>query len=111
MKNKVFTIALFDSRYKRYFKKFPSLKEELKELEELLIENPKMGILLTTNIYKIRIPNKDNQRGKSGGFRVITYLVEETENNYEINLLTIFDKSEESSIKVQEILKIVKKYF
>ncbi len=70
-----------------------------------------MGILLTTNIYKIRVPNKDNQRGKSGGFRIITYLVEETKDNYEINLLTIYDKSEESTISKSTLLKIVKQYF
>ncbi|WP_291102601.1 MULTISPECIES: hypothetical protein [unclassified Flavobacterium] len=111
MKNKIFTVPLFDSRYKRFVKKFPTLEEELTTLQELLLENPKMGILLTTNIYKIRVPNKDNQRGKSGGFRIITYLVEETKDNYEINLLTIYDKSEESTISKSTLLKIVKQYF
>jgi len=53
MKNKIFTVPLFDSRYKRFVKKFPTLEEELTTLQELLLENPKMGILLTTNIYKI----------------------------------------------------------
>jgi mRNA-degrading endonuclease RelE of RelBE toxin-antitoxin system len=111
MKNKIFTIPLFDSRYKRFVKKFPTLEEELLVLQELLLENPKMGILLTTNIYKIRVPNKDNQRGKSGGFRIITYLIEENQNNYEINLLTIYDKFEESTVSKSALLKIVKHYF
>lgn len=52
MNNKIFTIDLFDSRYKRFVKKFPSLADELKSLEKGLLENPKMGILLTNNIYK-----------------------------------------------------------
>lgn len=111
MKNKIFTIPSFDSRYKRFVKKFPTLEEELLVLQELLLENPKMEILLTTNIYKIRVPNKDNQRGKSGGFRIITYLIEENQNNYEINLLTIYDKSEESTVSKSALLKIVKHYF
>ncbi len=111
MNNKIFTIDLFDSRYKRFVKKFPSLKEELESLEEELLKNPKMGVLLTTNIYKIRVPNKDNLRGKSGGFRVITYLIEENNSEFEINLLTIYDKSEESSISKSQLQKIIKKYF
>jgi len=111
MKNRVYTIDLFDKRYKKFVKKFPTLKEELELLEEQLLKNPKMGVHLTANIYKIRVSNKDNQRGKSGGFRVITYLIEETENCIEINLLTIYDKSEEETISKSALLKIVKQYF
>jgi len=111
MKNKVYTISLFEVRYKRLVKKFPSLAQEIIELQNQLIENPEIGVKLTANIYKIRIPNKDNQRGKSGGFRVITYLIEEWEDCHQINLITIYDKSEESTMTKTEVLKILKKYF
>jgi mRNA-degrading endonuclease RelE of RelBE toxin-antitoxin system len=111
MKNKIYLFALFESRYKRFKKKFPTLEEELKQLEEKLLENPKLGILLTDNIYKIKVASTDKNKGKSGGFRVITYLVEEIDDCFEINLLTIYDKSEEATINKQVLKKIVKKYF
>jgi hypothetical protein len=43
MKNKIYPFALFESRYKRFKKKFPTLEEELKELEKELLENPRLG--------------------------------------------------------------------
>jgi mRNA-degrading endonuclease RelE of RelBE toxin-antitoxin system len=111
MKNKIYPFALFESRYKRFKKKFPTLEEELKGLEKELLENPRLGILITDNIYKIKVASSDKNKGKSGDFRVITYLVEEVDGYFEINLLTIYDKSEEATINKQALKKIVKKYF
>ena len=111
MKNKIFTLPIFDSRYKRFLKKFPSLQGELFELKEQLLENPKMGTLITDNTYKIRLASFDKNSGNSGGFRIITYLIEENTEDCEINLLLIYDKSEESTIKKAEIIKIIRKYF
>jgi mRNA-degrading endonuclease RelE of RelBE toxin-antitoxin system len=111
MKNKIFTLPVFDSRYKRFSKKFPSLEGELLELKAQLLKNPKTGTLITENIYKIRLASLDKNSGKSGGFRIVTYLVEENTDGFDINLLLIYDKSEESTIKKTEIIKIIKKYF
>ena len=55
--------------------------------------------------------SSDKNSGKSGGFRIITYLIDEKEDGVEINLMLIYDKSEESSITKSEIIKIIKKYF
>jgi hypothetical protein len=57
------------------------------------------------------LASSDKNSGKSGGFRIITYLIEEKENGIEINLMLIYDKSEESSVTKTAILKIIKKYF
>ena len=54
-----------------------------------LIKNPLMGTELGNNTYKIRIKNSDNNRGKSGGYRIITYIVDE---NCKIYLVTIYSK-------------------
>ena len=96
---------------KRFSKKFPSLNRELLELKKILLENPKSGVLITGNTYKIRLASSDKNSGKSGGFRIITYLIDEKEDGVEINLMLIYDKSEESSITKSEIIKIIKKYF
>ena len=111
MKNRIVTLPIFDKRYKRFAKKFPSLNKELLALKALLLENPKSGVLTTENTYKIRLASTDKNSGKSGGFRIITYLIEEKEDGIEINLMLIYDKSEESAVTKTEILKIMKKYF
>ena len=99
MKNKIVTSPLFDKRYKRFKKKFPSLENELAEFVKLIDENPRLGVLITDNVYKIRLASSDKNSGKSGGFRIITFVVNEVSTaQYEINLLIIYDKSEESSI-------------
>ena len=48
--------------------------------------------------------------GKSGGFRIITYLLEydDEKDCYEVNLITIYDKSEESSVNKAKLLKLIK---
>jgi hypothetical protein len=111
MANNIFTTPIFESRFKRYSKKFPSLDEEILDLEETLIRNPESGIPLGADLYKIRLASKSKGKGKSGGFRIITYLQYETEDSTDIYLITIFDKSEESSIDKAHLVKIVKKIF
>lgn len=109
MKNKIVTSPLFDKRYKRFKKKFPSLERELTDFVSLLDENPKVGILITDNVYKIRLSSTDKNSGKSGGFRIITYVVDEiSSSTFEINLLIIYDKSEESNFDKNEIKTIIK---
>lgn len=90
----------FRSEAKKLSKKHPSLKDDLIKLQIELLLNPKMGVLIKENTYKIRLAIKSKNRGKSGGARVITYYFEETEiqDSSEIFLLTIYDKAERSSI-------------
>ena len=111
MPNKIIPTAYFENKYKRLSRKFLSLGNELKELENELLENPEQGESLGANLYKIRLASKDKGKGKSGGFRVITYLIQEQKNYYEIYLITIFDKSEESTISKSALKKLVKKIF
>ncbi|XHR93607.1 hypothetical protein ACFJIV_25340 [Mucilaginibacter sp. UC70_90] len=56
----------------------------------------------------MRVADESKGKGKSGGFRVITYLIEETDTSIDIYLITIFDKSEEASIDKNDIKKIIK---
>jgi hypothetical protein len=80
-------------------------------LEDILIEKPESGISLGANLYKIRLANKDKSKGKSGGFRVVTYLIYKTEYSTDIYLITLFDKSEESSIDKSELIRLVRQIF
>ncbi|HNY08088.1 MAG TPA: addiction module toxin RelE [Bacteroidales bacterium] len=94
----------FERKYKRYVKKFRSLKDEINDLNSLLTENPIQGIPLGNNVYKIRLPSRAKQRGKSGGFRVISFVeIIVFNSDYDVYLLSIYDKSEKASISSTEI--------
>ena len=60
--------SFFDSRVKKFIKKFPSLEDELKEFLESLKENSFVGQSLGAGLYKIRLASSDKGKGKSGGF-------------------------------------------
>ena len=105
MSYNVIPIDKFKKEAKRLVKKYPSLKNELSELNALLISNPTIGTSLGNNAYKIRIAIKSKGAGKSGGARVITYVVTE---NKEIYLLTIYDKGELDTVDDITLRKIIK---
>lgn len=94
----------FKKEAKRFIKKFPSLKQELADLNLTLEQGPETGTPLGNNTYKIRLAIKSKGKGKSGGARVITYVVTE---NSEIYLLIIYDKSEFDSIDDKTIKIII----
>jgi hypothetical protein len=111
MKNNVIALSTFSTAYKRFLKKFPNLKTEFSELEKILTAEPKTGESLGAGLYKIRLASKDKNSGKSGGFRVITYLVTETESETNVYLLKIYDKSEDATFKTPLLIKLVKSIF
>ena len=100
--------AVFIKKAKIYRKKHQSLVEDLYSLEESLSKNPQQGNDLGGGLFKIRLAVKSKGKGKSGGFRVITYLVSNNLNGIVINMLTLYDKSEESSIDKKELQNIIK---
>ena len=104
MKYNVLTIPPFDKQLKRLARKFPSLKTEFVTLIEDLEENPKMGISLGNNCFKIRLAIASKGRGKSGGARVITHFY--IKNNT-VFLLAIYDKSEQTDITDRELRELL----
>ena len=106
--NKAIYTQYFKSRAKRLLNKFSTLKNELIDLESQLLKTPTLGTALGNGLYKIRLGTKSKGGGKSGGFRVITYLIEENENSSDIYFITIYDKSEEATLDKKMLLKIIK---
>ncbi|MBP7535232.1 MAG: hypothetical protein KA783_12350 [Chitinophagales bacterium] len=115
MNYNIFVIDNFKKEAKPLLKKYPSLRNELEALQEQLLENPRMGVKITENMYKIRLAVKSKGRGKSGGMRVLTYVweiltkLEEDEDKSEttIFLAAIYDKSEEENISNKDIERII----
>ena len=108
MNNIIYSDA-FESKLRRFVKKFPSILDEIEELAEQLEKNAHLGIALGSGLHKIRLSVESKGGGKSGGFRVITYVVYQEIESNDVYLLTLYDKSEDSSFKKESLLKIVKK--
>jgi len=108
MANKIKYSGVFEKYFKRYSKKYSSLNYDLQQLEEQLIENPTLGIYLGDGLYKIRLAVKSKNKGKSGGFRIITYFILNNDIDNDINLVIIYDKSDIEDIPKNELLKIVR---
>lgn len=94
----------FKKEAKRLIKKFPSLKQELTALGDLLSTKPDSGTALGNNTYKIRVAIKSKSKGKSGGARIITYVITESK---EVFLLTIYDKSAFESVDDKMLKAII----
>ncbi len=79
----------------------------MKSMHWWLTETPTLGTSMGAGLYKIRLAVKGKGKGKSGGFRVVSYLVTQTEDETTIFLLTIYDKSEDSNIDRKTLLDMV----
>jgi mRNA-degrading endonuclease RelE of RelBE toxin-antitoxin system len=111
MKTEIVITNNFQREAKKYFKKYRSLKSELENLYNQLLENPQLGIPIGNNSFKIRISVKSKNRGKSAGMRVITHLeidIVRDDVSNRVYLLSIYDKSEIESISDIEINRILK---
>ena len=95
----------FLRQVKKLKKKYKSLVSELIEFEDSLSENPNQGTDLGNNTYKVRLAIESKNSGKSGGARIITYVITEQK---EVYLVSIYDKSEISTIKDSDIKKLIK---
>lgn len=109
MANSITYTPRFAKDAKPFLKKFHSFGETLQLLEKELLENPRIGDSYGSNIYKIRVADESKGKGKRGGFRVITYLVDESEDSTHIYMITVFDKSEESTMKKKVVEEIIKR--
>jgi len=107
MSNTVNPTQEFKRNIKPLAKKYRTLKDTITKLEKDLIENPYLGESYGQGIYKIRIADESKGKGKSGGFRIIYYHLSETEEGIAMLLISIFDKSEKSTITKQEAIKIL----
>lgn len=105
MSFEIIPILPFQRQAKRLIKKFPSLKNEVFTLIETLKENPHQGTPLGFDCYKIRLSIASKNKGKSGGARLITCVYVASSELY---LLSIYDKSERSSLNDKELKELIK---
>lgn len=99
---KVLPAKSFERDAKKLLKKYASLRKELSILGKELSQNPTIGKSLGKDCYKIRLGIRS--KGKSGGARIITYIITE---NKEVILLTIYDKQVKPDISEKEITELL----
>lgn len=105
MNFKVKTVPNFEREAKKIAKKHRSIKSDLLKLINDLEINPEMGAHLGQNIYKIRLSISGTNKGKSGGARVITYVVVVNKTVY---LAEIYLKSEYSAVRIEDVIQRLK---
>ncbi|MGF7079783.1 addiction module toxin RelE [Mucilaginibacter sp. UYCu711] len=114
MKVAVKVTANFKKEAKPLLKKYKSLAKDLADLEKQLLSDPKLGVSLGSNAFKIRLKISSKGKGKSGGARVITYLetdlIAKLETDGEettVNLISIYDKSDTEIITDKELKRLI----
>ncbi len=97
----------FDRDVKRLGKKYRRIGEDiralLREFNEFGIHGDVM-IGFDREVRKVRLTNRSANRGKSGGFRAL-YVVDDDST---IRMIRIYSKTEESSLSRAEIRRILK---
>lgn len=105
MSFKVVITSEFAKEAKRIAKKHIGIKNDLAKLIADLTVNPTIGTELGHNFYKIRMPISGTNKGKSGGARVITYVIIDTET---VLLTEIYLKSEHDTADINILIQRLK---
>lgn len=96
----------FKRNVRKLIKKYPSLPNDLNGFIDSLHAGEKPGEKLQhvgQEVYKARIRNTDNQKGKSAGYRVIYYVKRQDQ----IFLVTLYAKSAQEDVSIEKILTII----
>jgi mRNA-degrading endonuclease RelE of RelBE toxin-antitoxin system len=97
----------FQRKFKALRKKYRKIQADLQPILEDLQTGSLPGDQIpgiTDIVMKLRVKNSDTQKGKSGGYRLI-YWILSTEI---VVLIDIYSKSDQSNIEVDEICQIIK---
>lgn len=103
MKHRVIPTPAFEKELRPLLKRHRSLGKDLLKLEKELEAKPTTGIALGHGLYKVRLAIASKGKGKSGGGRVITYVVTE---DAEVYLLSIYDKSEYDTVDTKAMKQL-----
>ena len=97
----------FSKSFKKLTKKYKNILYDYEKLVDILQSGIHNAIEVSENIYKIRLQNTSNSKGKSGGFRVVYFLKTKTDTIY---LLDIFSKNEIKNINKDKLKALAEKY-
>ena len=87
---------------KKLSKKYRLIREDVKPLIQQLVAGDLPGERISGNkysVYKVRVKNSDNNKGQSGGYRVVYYTI--ILNS--VLLATIYSKSEQEDLVARKL--------
>ncbi len=97
---------LYKKAVKKLSKNYRNIESDVKDYLKSINTKDDLGIELKSNVFKVRIKNRDKNKGKSAGYRLISYLAV-VEN--ELHLLYIYDKSSLANVTEKEIDELITK--
>ncbi len=105
----VIALPTFTRNIRTLIKKYRNILNDIQPIVSQLENGEILGdrvIGVGYPIFKLRIKNSDNQKGKSGGYRLIYYL----KTNDKILLLTLYNKSEQDDVMAGDLQDIIEEY-
>lgn len=99
----------FIASVKKLAKKYRHIKQDLNPTRQALMQGETPGDKLANvgcDAYKVRIKNSDNNKGKSGGYRLLYYI--KTADN--VVLLDLYTKSEMDTLSDKEVRDTIRQY-
>jgi len=97
---------IFKKNVRKLYKRYRSLQKDLDPVLAELQKGISLGDRITgldEAVYKVRIKNSDNHKGKSGGYRVIYYLKKADE----IRMMAMYAKSDQANISAASLQRIL----
>lgn len=99
----------FKRNLRQLARKYPQIKSDIQPVLDALSQGATLGDQIPGVqhiVFKVRVKNSDNRKGKSGGCRIIYQRM----NDRLIVLITIYSKTEQSDIAPREIRRIIREY-
>ncbi len=99
----------FKRQLQRLARRYRHIKSDLVPLINALESGETPGDQVVgcgRTVYKVRLKNSDNQKGKSGGYRVVYYLKTATSRS----LVTIYSKSDQGDIETDELKRLLSEF-
>jgi len=91
---------LYLKAVKKLSKKYKNIELDVKSFLLSIDSIEDLGVELKNNVYKVRIANSNKNKGKSAGYRLISYI---KITNNELHLIYIYDKSSLENISEKEL--------
>jgi mRNA-degrading endonuclease RelE of RelBE toxin-antitoxin system len=100
---KVHLAGSFKRDVKKLKRRYRHVKDDLDTAIKLLKKDPRIAVVIpgSSGMRKLRIPNRDQQRGKSGGYRLIYYVQDQPIPT--IYLLCLYSKSHQQDLATSEM--------
>jgi mRNA-degrading endonuclease RelE of RelBE toxin-antitoxin system len=101
--------AKFQKKMKSLEKKYRNINDDVRPIVESISTGELPGDRISgldLEIYKVRVKNRNNQKGKSGGYRLIYYV----KTIDRVILVTIDTKSEQEDIDRNEFEDIIAEF-